>query len=69
MRFLIFLAFVSSCGPLKMDTAKACPVDRTEAIEALEIVKDMETSGESCETIQDFLLDTALDHNIEYDCE
>ena len=69
MRLFIFLAFVSSCGPLKLDTASACPVDRTEALEALDIANDMAKRGESCEAIQDFLLDAALDHNIEWECE
>ena len=69
MRVLIFLAFISSCGPLKLDTASACPVDRAEAVEALDIASDMAKSGESCDAIQDFLLDTALDHNIEWSCE
>ena len=65
---IIVLAFVSSCGPLKMDTAKAWDF---EAVEALEISLGMWRDGESCDDITDFLMDTALDHRIDPDtlCE
>lgn len=58
---LVILAFVSSCGPLKMDTVKA---DGLESIDALTIAYSM-LRTESCESIYDFLQDTSLDHNID----
>ena len=65
-KFIVLIAFVSSCGPYKSDS---CSIDRSEAEYALVIAQQMERDGESCDAIQDFLLDTALDHNIEWDCD
>ena len=65
--FLIFL-FVSctQAHPYKSDIGSYhSTVDITESIEALSICYDMMRSGESDESIDDFLLDTSLNHNIE----
>ena len=78
--FLICIAFVSSCGPLKMDTAQAkpwltgpsmvsLPQDSEEAQEARGEAYDMVLQGDSCETVQNYLLDTSLDNLWVVDCE
>lgn len=58
---MLLIVFVSSCGPLKIDNAKA---EGLESLDALTIAYAM-LKTESCESIYDFLQDTALDHNID----
>ena len=65
MKNLMILLVFTTCSTLKMDVSKSCSNDN---IEVSSILAEMIEHHESCDAIQDFLLDTALDHTIEYDC-
>ncbi len=60
MRALLIMALFTTCAPFKADAS-----DKSDAAA---IVLEMIKHHESCDKIQDFLLDSALDHGIEWDC-
>jgi len=76
--FLSLLVFVSSCGTFVKDSAAGGieieilengPAYITdENLEVAMMAYNMYFSGSSCDDIQDFLMDTALDHNISLFC-
>ena len=62
MRFLLLVAFVSSCGQLKIDKAHAWSIrDRGDA---LVIVANILGHQGSCLDVEQFLDDSALNHGL-----
>ena len=77
--FLSLLVFVSSCGSFVKDQATAGAANvlivdfrdeylPSENLEAMMMAYNMYFSGRTCDDIQDFLIDTSLDHNISLFC-
>lgn len=77
--FLSLLVFVSSCGTFVKDQATAGAADASivdfrdehlpsENLEVAMMSYQMYFAGSSCDDIQDFLMDTALDHSLSLYC-
>ena len=70
---ILIIAFVSSCGPLKMDVSKADSFQSipsweqysNDQLDAFIIFDSMYLNGSSCDSIDDFVLDTSLDIDID----